>query len=335
MIPARMMGAHDMEALKLIPACKEYLWGGHRLKTTYGKKGGAVIAESWELSCNPGGLSMIAGTDCSLRDWLASHREALGEDLPSEFPLLVKLIDAEKPLSIQVHPGDRYARSHEGCPGKTEMWYILDHRPDAFIYLGFQRDVTKAEIRTAIQCGRLESLLKKLTVRKGDVFFIPAGVVHAIGAGILLAEVQQNSDVTYRLYDYGRLDVDGRPRPLHVEQALAVLSPRASGWVDVTRKIGWSTDGCRLSLVASHAAFSVFEMDVTRRSRLPLIPARFTWLLALEGRTAVQLDGHRYELDRGEGLFLPAGAGHYTIEAPCFCLLVAPGDLPKHWPDFI
>jgi mannose-6-phosphate isomerase len=324
-----------MEALKLTPACKEYLWGGRRLKTAYGKKGGAIIAESWELSCNPGGLSMIAGTDLSLRDWLTMHREAMGPEAAPEFPLLVKLIDAQKPLSIQVHPGDRYARSHEGCQGKTEMWYILDHEPGAFIYLGFRRDVTKPEIRLAVENGRLETLLKKLTVRRGDVFFIPAGVVHGIGGGILLAEVQQNSDITYRLYDFGRLDQDGKPRALHLEQALEVLSTRARRWVDVTRKIVLSTEGYRLALVGRHTAFSVFELDVARKSRLPLIPASFTYLLVLEGEGSIGMDGRRYRLHKGEGLFLPAGEKCYTIDTPCVCLLVTPGDPQKFWSDLI
>lgn len=161
----------------------------------------------------------------SFAEYLKSHPEAvgsLGKAFPF-FPTLIKLIDAKKALSIQVHPDDSYALSREGQYGKTEMWIVLEREEGAFLYFGFQRDYTEEEIRRAIEEENFPSLLCKVMVEPGDVFFIPAGTVHAIGAGILLAEVQQNSNLTYRVYDYGRKDAQGNTRELHVEKALEVM----------------------------------------------------------------------------------------------------------------
>ena len=162
----------------------------------------------------------------SFADYLKSHPEAvgsLGKAFPF-FPTLIKLIDAKKALSIQVHPDDSFALSREGQYGKTEMWIVLEREEGAFLYFGFQKDYTEEEIRRAIEEENFPSLLCKVMVEPGDVFFIPAGTVHAIGAGILLAEVQQNSNLTYRVYDYGRKDAQGNTRELHVEKALEVMN---------------------------------------------------------------------------------------------------------------
>jgi len=161
----------------------------------------------------------------SFAEYLKSHPEAvgsLGKAFPF-FPTLIKLIDARKALSIQVHPDDSFALSREGQYGKTEMWIVLEREEGAFLYFGFQKDYTEEEIRRAIEEENFPSLLCKVMVEPGDVFFIPAGTVHAIGAGILLAEVQQNSNLTYRVYDYGRKDAQGNTRELHVEKALEVM----------------------------------------------------------------------------------------------------------------
>ena len=162
----------------------------------------------------------------SFAEYLKCHPEAvgsLGKAFPF-FPTLIKLIDAKKALSIQVHPDDSFALSREGQYGKTEMWIVLEREEGAFLYFGFQKDYTEEEIRRAIEEDNFPSLLCKVMVEPGDVFFIPAGTVHAIGAGILLAEVQQNSNLTYRVYDYGRKDAQGNTRELHVEKALEVMN---------------------------------------------------------------------------------------------------------------
>lgn len=187
---------------KLRPACKSYIWGGRRLIEEYGKGDGAGnLAESWELSCHPDGPSIAADgpyTGRSLPEILAERPELAGRAVESlgRFPVLVKLIDAARDLSVQVHPDDAYALKHEGQLGKTEMWYIIYAEPGAGLYCGFRREVTPAQLHTAIEGNTLCELLRRVPVKAGDVVFIPAGTVHAIGAGILLAEIQQSSSVT-------------------------------------------------------------------------------------------------------------------------------------------
>ncbi len=217
------------EPFKLSPVLLDYIWGGEKLKKYWNKTGGpAKVAESWELSAYPGKESIIAtGIHASqnFSAYLAAHPEALGQKAEGRrgFPILVKLIDATGDLSIQVHPGDGYAMEHENQPGKTEMWYIADAEPGACIYYGFNRDVTEEELRRAINENTLCSLLNKIPVKAGDTYFVEAGTVHALLAGITVIEIQQNSGITYRLYDYGRKGADGKPRELHIEKALAVL----------------------------------------------------------------------------------------------------------------
>lgn len=237
---------------KIHPACKQYLWGGEKLIREYGISSPKTpLAEAWVLSAHSDGDSRISfseGELCSegkessegesfseeesssegesFAEYLKCHPEAvgsLGKAFPF-FPTLIKLIDAKKALSIQVHPDDSFALSREGQYGKTEMWIVLEREEGAFLYFGFQKDYTEEEIRRAIEEENFPSLLCKVMVEPGDVFFIPAGTVHAIGAGILLAEVQQNSNLTYRVYDYGRKDAQGNTRELHVERALEVMN---------------------------------------------------------------------------------------------------------------
>ena len=225
---------------KIHPACKQYLWGGEKLIREYGiSSPNTPLAEAWVLSAHSDGDSRISFSEeelCSegkessegesFAEYLKCHPEAvgsLGKAFPF-FPTLIKLIDAKKALSIQVHPDDSFALSREGQYGKTEMWIVLEREEGAFLYFGFQKDYTEEEIRRAIEAENFPSLLCKVMVEPGDVFFIPAGTVHAIGAGILLAEVQQNSNLTYRVYDYGRKDAQGNTRELHVEKALEVMN---------------------------------------------------------------------------------------------------------------
>lgn len=225
---------------KIHPACKQYLWGGEKLIREYGiSSQNTPLAEAWVLSAHSDGDSRISFSEeelCSegkessegesFAEYLKCHPEAVGsfgKAFPF-FPTLIKLIDAKKALSIQVHPDDSFALSREGQYGKTEMWIVLEREEGAFLYFGFQKDYTEEEIRRAIEAENFPSLLCKVMVEPGDVFFIPAGTVHAIGAGILLAEVQQNSNLTYRVYDYGRKDAQGNTRELHVEKALEVMN---------------------------------------------------------------------------------------------------------------
>jgi len=216
-----------MDIVKLQGATKDCLWGGIKLRL-WGKAAPTPqIAESWELSFNDEGPSLIASGPNQgrlLKD--LATKEDLGT-VPASFrffPVLIKLIDAAKDLSVQVHPSDQYALQNENQYGKTEMWYVIECEPGSGLYVGFKRPTSEKEVRSAVLNGTITNLLSFHEVKPGETYFIPSGTVHAIGKGVTLLEIQQNSTLTYRLYDYGRLDANGNPRPLHLEKALKVLN---------------------------------------------------------------------------------------------------------------
>ena len=217
------------------PVLRHYIWGGRNLENLYGRPlPPGTTAESWEISGHPNGSTAVdAGplTGQSVPDVLAAYREdlvgtraawALERD---KFPLLIKLLDAQKRLSVQVHPSDEYALEHEnGELGKTEMWYVLHAQPHAELILGLEPGVTREDFRRAIEDNQLDKWMHHLSVKPGDAVFVPAGTLHCLLEGLLVAEIQQNSDTTYRVYDWGRLGKDGKPRSLHVEKALDVIN---------------------------------------------------------------------------------------------------------------
>lgn len=210
--------------LKLQPVLKDYIWGGTKLKEQYGKQTTLPkVAESWELSFCQGNESLVAEGEHCGRPISQVAQHLLGKQFDI-FPVLVKLIDAAQDLSVQVHPSDQYALQHEGQLGKTEMWHILQAEEGAYIYLGLNQDATKQQLRTAIQNKTITQLLNKVPVKAGETYFVESGTLHAIGGGVTLIEIQQNSTLTYRVYDYDRRDADGKARQLHVEKALEVVN---------------------------------------------------------------------------------------------------------------
>lgn len=219
------------EPFLLVPAGIQKLWGGNKLKVNFSKNSDAEpLAESWECSTHPDGLSYV-GTGIlkgkSLKDVIEGHPEFLGLHLKGhqELPILVKFIDAGADLSIQVHPDDNYARLHEkGNLGKHELWYVLEANKESRLIYGLQHKITKEALAESIDNNTIEDYLQKIKVHSGDVFFVKPGTIHAIGAGILLVEIQQNSNITYRLYDYNRLDNNGEKRQLHIKKALDVVN---------------------------------------------------------------------------------------------------------------
>ena len=217
-----------MRPFELIPPIKDYIWGGTKLREEFGKESGLErLAESWELSCHKDGVSVISGGEfdgMTLSEFVEEHPEALGKNCGrfEFFPVLIKLIDARDDLSVQVHPDDDYAMRVEGGYGKTEVWYVIDCEEGAELIYGFAEETDSDTFRRAIEEGTLLDIVNRVPVKKGDVFFIEAGTLHAIGKGILIAEIQQNSNTTYRVYDYGRLGADGKPRELHIDKALDV-----------------------------------------------------------------------------------------------------------------
>ena len=238
----------------LRPAGKDYLWGGNRLNDDFSKNiNMQPLAETWECSTHPDGPSIVASgryEGKTLREVLKMHPEYAGTHPACEngLPVLIKFIDAKRDLSVQVHPDDDYARTHEnGSLGKTEMWYVLDAARDASLVYGFLYDMDPSMVRRSIGNGTIEKYLQRVKVRKDDVFYIEAGTVHAIGAGALIAEIQENSNVTYRLYDYGRTDKNGKQRPLHIDKALEAADLKGSAAPRQPMRVlryhkGWATE---------------------------------------------------------------------------------------------
>ena len=209
--------------IKLQPVLKECIWGGEKLKSLFGRKKDGNIAESWEVSVHRDGTSTVSETGELFTDYLKNNANAV-DKRGGNFPILIKYIDAKQKLSVQVHPSDEYAQKYENDNGKTEMWYIVSADSGAGIYCGFKRDTNKEEFLRKVKDGTVEELLNFIPVKRGDCYLIKAGTVHAIGEGCVICEIQQNSNVTYRVYDYNRKGKDGKPRQLHVEKAVDVIN---------------------------------------------------------------------------------------------------------------
>ncbi len=317
----------SMYPLLLKPAVKNYLWGGTRLKTEFGfTTAEDIAAEAWLLSCHKDGPSLVENGPFAgytlpavLENWGAS---ALGEKAAAfpYFPLLIKLIDARDRLSIQVHPDDAYAMRVEGEFGKTEMWYVVDCEPGAELIYGFSRGLTKEEFRRRIENNTLPEVCNRVPVKKGDVFFIEAGTLHAIGAGILIAEVQQNSNTTYRVSDYGRLGADGKPRPLHVDKAVEVTHtvPPSRPYGQIGESI--AVHGGFYRPLASCDLFTTQLLTVTETMHVGCSDS-FTSLLCLEGGCTLEAQGQQtLSLGKGASVFLPAGmTAHLAGRASLLC----------------
>ena len=311
-----------MAVFRLTPAFKDYIWGGTRLRGEYGKKCDYdKVAESWELSCHKDGASVVAdGEDkgLTLAEYIDKHGKAvLGTDCEKfeNFPILIKLIDAKDNLSVQVHPDNEYALRVEGEYGKTEMWYIVDCDEGATLLYGFKHEISKEEFAERIADNTLLEVTNAVPVKKGDVFFIQAGTLHAIGKGILIAEIQQNSNTTYRIYDYGRVGKDGKPRELHVEKAKDVtcLAPaKAYPETPVEQHEGYTS-----KLLSSCDYFTTYALDVETKAQLTADEKSFNSILVLEGEC--EIDG--IKALKGDSVFVTAGSGSYTVEGKCKAVL--------------
>jgi len=310
--------AEGVIPLRLAPAFKDYLWGGQRLRREFGKKTDMnPLAESWELSCHEAGLCVIENgpfAGRALRDYLREYPQHLsaGADAGAEFPLLIKLIDAEQMLSVQVHPDDAYARRVENASGKTEMWYVVDAKPGAGIYYGFREAVTRNEMAEAIRSKTLTSMLNWVQAQKGDVFFIPSGTIHAIGAGLLVAEVQQNSNITYRMWDYGRIGADGKPRELHIEKGLDVTVREHRG-PTLPYEPDREVPGGRVRHLVRCERFCVDVIHLCGLIEDYAAAASFVSLLCLEGEGALLWGESAMPLKKGQSVFVPAGLGGFKL----------------------
>lgn len=315
--------------MKLRPVTKEILWGGDRLKQRYHKQAPFdKLAESWELTVRPDGMSVIDSGDYTgvpLDEFIRYNpRSILGYNgvKGDRFPILIKFIDARDDLSIQVHPGDDYALSHEGELGKMEMWYIVEATEDAKLVYGLKDGCTQEAFARAVTEGKTESVLRYVPVQAGECYFIPSGQVHAIGAGCLIAEIQQNSNVTYRVYDYDRRQADGSLRQLHVAQALDVVQVRTDAEVQALRyeagpdKHGKTICNCKYFKVKKHIT------SVDGNTDFFVSDKSFKSVLVLHADNAyLEHDGTRYEITTGDSFFLPAGMGSVTLSGDAVALV--------------
>ena len=308
----------------LKPSAKDYLWGGSRLNDEFAKGIDlSPLAETWECSTHPDGPSTVAGgafDGMGLDVVLKKHPEYLGSrhEGQEELPILIKFIDAKKDLSVQVHPTDEYAREHEnGQLGKTEMWYVLDAGKDASLVYGLKHTTDKEKLRKAIADGTLEKYLQKVKVRKDDVFFIESGTIHAIGAGALIAEIQENSNLTYRLYDYDRVDKDGRKRPLHVDKALEVANLNSMAEPRQPIRVLKYREGAACELLCRCKYFEVYRMIVnTERRQVVHYRADevgFRVLLCVNGCGVMKFADEALAVYKGDCIFVPADSEVISI----------------------
>lgn len=307
-----------MEILKLKPVFKDYIWGGTRLHTDYGfETGFDKTAEGWMLACHKDGMNTIDGgvfDKMTLQEVIDKEGlEKIGGKNCLKFPyfpVLIKIIDAYDNLSIQVHPDDEYARRVENEFGKTEIWYVLDATDDAKLIYGFKSEITKDEFRKSIEDNTLLDKLNVVNVKKGDLFFIEAGTVHAIGKGALIAEIQQNSNCTYRVYDYGRVGKDGKPRELHIDKAVDVSNTIPPKYDIKPMGDEVESNGNISQLLTKCDLFTVDRYKITSDITLTADEDSFNHILVTDGNG--EIDGKSAK--KGDSYFVPAGYGDYTVK---------------------
>ena len=310
--------------LLLRPSGKDYLWGGNRLNDEFEKQIKlSPLAETWECSTHPDGPSYVVGGEydgSELAEVLRQHPQYLGERHKGEntLPILIKFIEAKQDLSVQVHPTDEYAKEYEnGQSGKTEMWYVLDAGREASLVYGLNQTCTKDEFRQAIAEGTVMRYLQKVPIHKDDVFFIQAGTIHAIGAGALIVEIQENSNLTYRLYDYDRIGKDGKKRKLHIDKALDVASLDSSAEPRQPLRVLKYRQGVASELLTRCKYFEVYRMIVNTERRQKVHyradEIAFRVLLCIQGCGTVTYEGGEITFYKGDCIFVPASSNVLTI----------------------
>lgn len=317
-----------MNIVKLDPAFKDNLWGGTKLRTVFGKKCDYdIIAESWELSAHPDGQSRISQghyTGMLFNEYIAQlGKDALGWKCQAldRFPILIKFIDAKQPLSVQIHPDDEYALEIEGEYGKNEVWYIVDCEPEASLYCGLAKESTKEEIKERIANNTITEILNEVKVKKGDVVFIPAGTIHAIGAGILICEIQQNSNSTYRLYDYDRRDKFGNLRELHLEKALDVVNVEPYVLNDEDREAIVDDENYAEERLMQCKYFECFKYTVKKEAKISVDEASFVSVVFISGKGTISVNNDTLEYKAGESFFIPAGKKTIIVNGESECIV--------------
>ena len=301
----------------LSPAYMDYLWGGQRLKDEFHKETDMFpLAESWECSTHPDGDSMVVSGEYNgwkLSDLLRERPEYLGTHpvTSGKLPILVKLIDASQDLSVQVHPTDEYAFTHEdGENGKSELWYVLEAEPGAELIYGLKQDVSPEEMAAYLENGDVDRVLRHIPIARDDVFYIPAGTIHALGKGALVAEIQQSSNLTYRLYDYEREDKYGKRRPLHREKALEAATLTKSVSPRQPMRVLRYQPGMARELLCRCKYFEVHRMLINTSHRQKLTfsadSLSFRVLLCIEGQGCMEYEGGSLVFQKGDCIFVPA-----------------------------
>ncbi|WP_106766641.1 type I phosphomannose isomerase catalytic subunit [Paenibacillus faecalis] len=301
------------------PEFKERVWGGRALEQFGLNIPEGHIGEGWMIADHPNGTTSVVNGELAGLG-LDQVREKFGakwfgkkgfSEVNGRFPLLIKLLDCNDDLSVQVHPTDDYEGLPEGELGKTEMWYVLDAKPDAKIIYGLKEDVTREVLKKALEDGTVMDTLQTVPVKAGDSFYIPAGTVHALCAGVVVAEIQQNSDTTYRIYDYNRPGLDGKPRELHIEDSLNVTAYEGSG--ATTMSTDHAVPGQWLELARS-PYFIVEKGIVEGPWSLKTTDDSFTILVICDGEGTIKWDEGSQTFSSGQCFLLPASLGSYTLE---------------------
>ncbi|EOA2605197.1 mannose-6-phosphate isomerase, class I [Enterococcus hirae] len=317
------------EPMFLKPVFQEKIWGGSRLRSVFGFDiPNDKIGEDWAISAHPHGVSVVENGEYQgqkLDELWQNHKELFGNPTEPVFPLLIKILDAEDELSVQVHPDDAYGMKHEGELGKTECWYIIDAEPGAEIIYGHHAK-TREELAEMIQEGRWDGLLKKVPVKKGDFFYVPSGTIHAIGKGIMILETQQSSDTTYRVYDYDRKDANGNTRELHIQQSIDVTTVPA-----ITPQIQMKEVRKGNSSIVTYLEtefFNVYEWDIkgitSFKKQVP-----YTLATVIDGAGELVVNEKIYPLTKGASFILPNDVTEWTVQGELSIIASEPGKASK------
>lgn len=309
---------------RLTPIYKDYLWGGNKLQSKYHKNDTdkEIVAESWELSTHPDGISRINNE--LLSEYLKENPQILGAKCKeNDSPLLIKYIDAKGKLSIQVHPDDAYARMNEHDNGKTELWYVVEADENAYIYLGLKQTIKKEDFCKAISTSTITDYLNKISVKKGDVFLVEPGTLHSIGEGCLIAEIQKKSNVTYRAYDFNRKDQNGKLRPLHVDKALEVTNLKQSNHDGLPDEIIKQTASTTIERLKKCEYFTVDYYAIKNKETFNVNEESFKVLMLTAGNAVVSTSDETVSLVQGESIFLSAGDYEVSVTGICEFLTVS------------
>ncbi|EMS75137.1 mannose-6-phosphate isomerase, class I [Enterococcus durans] len=313
------------EPIFLKPVFQKKIWGGSRLKSVFGFDiPNDKIGEDWAISAHPHGVSVVENGEFKgqkLDDLWKEHKELFGHPTEPVFPLLIKILDAEDELSVQVHPDDAYGMKHEGELGKTECWYIIDAEPGAEIIYGHHAK-TREELAEMIKEGRWDDLLKKVPVKKGDFFYVPSGTIHAIGKGIMILETQQSSDTTYRVYDYDRKDASGQKRELHIQQSIDVTTVPAKTPELQIKEVRKGQSSIVTYLETEF--FNVYEWDIKGITSFKK-QAPYTLATVIDGAGELIVDNQTYLLEKGTSFILPNEINEWTVQGELTIIASEPG----------